>query len=86
MHIPRWLHHRYRVGCSLRLFLCQVAEKTVHMLCSFFQLALGLDISNSSILTLIPYLAMIAATPFVGALTAQHNELVVPPTTVHARS
>mmetsp|Transcript_20703 Transcript_20703/g.62399 ORF Transcript_20703/g.62399 Transcript_20703/m.62399 type:complete len:551 (+) Transcript_20703:239-1891(+) len=33
---------------------------------SFFQLALGLDISNSSILTLIPYLAMIAATPFVG--------------------
>lgn len=33
---------------------------------SFFQLALGLDIGNSSLLTLVPYIAMITATPFVG--------------------
>ncbi len=56
------------------------------MLCSFFQLALGLDISNSSILTLIPYLAMIAATPFVGALKAQRNGLVVPYACIRAHN
>lgn len=33
---------------------------------SFFQLALGLDIGKSSLLTLVPYIAMITTTPFVG--------------------
>jgi MFS transporter, ACS family, solute carrier family 17 (sodium-dependent inorganic phosphate cotransporter), other len=33
---------------------------------SYFDLALGLQVSQSSILTLIPYLAMVIMTPFVG--------------------
>lgn len=33
---------------------------------SFFELALGLNVESSSLLTLIPYLAMTAMTPFVG--------------------
>ena len=32
---------------------------------SYFELALGLDVQNSSLLTLIPYLAMTAMTPLV---------------------
>lgn len=33
---------------------------------SYFELSLGLDVANSSLLTLIPYIAMTAMTPFVG--------------------
>lgn len=33
---------------------------------SFFELSLGLNVESSSLLTLIPYLAMTAMTPFVG--------------------
>ena len=33
---------------------------------SFFELSLGLTVESSSLLTLIPYLAMTAMTPFVG--------------------
>ena len=33
---------------------------------SYFDLALGLKVSQSSILTLVPYLAMVCMTPFVG--------------------
>ena len=33
---------------------------------SFFELSLGLNVESSSMLTLIPYLAMTAMTPFVG--------------------
>lgn len=33
---------------------------------SYFDLALGLQVSKSSILTLVPYLAMVCMTPFVG--------------------
>ena len=33
---------------------------------SFFELALGLNVESSSLLTLIPYLANVAMTPFVG--------------------
>ena len=36
---------------------------------SYFELALGLNVENSSLLTLIPYLAMMAMTPFVSALS-----------------
>ena len=32
---------------------------------SYFELALGLNVQKSSLLTLIPYLAMMAMTPFV---------------------
>lgn len=33
---------------------------------SFFELALGLNVQFSSLLTLIPYVAMVVMTPFVG--------------------
>lgn len=33
---------------------------------SFFELALGLSVQSSSLLTLIPYIAMVLMTPFVG--------------------
>ena len=33
---------------------------------SFFELSLGLNVESSSLLTLIPYIAMTAMTPFVG--------------------
>jgi MFS transporter, ACS family, solute carrier family 17 (sodium-dependent inorganic phosphate cotransporter), other len=33
---------------------------------SFYELALGLNISESSYLTLVPYLSMVVMTPFVG--------------------
>ena len=33
---------------------------------SFFQLALHLDVETSSLLTLVPYIAMSVMTPFVG--------------------
>lgn len=33
---------------------------------SYFELSLGLNVESSSLLTLIPYLAMTAMTPFVG--------------------
>ena len=33
---------------------------------SFFELALGLNVQSSSLLTLIPYIAMVLMTPFVG--------------------
>lgn len=33
---------------------------------SYFELALGLNVDQSSLLTLIPYIAMTAMTPFVG--------------------
>jgi hypothetical protein len=35
---------------------------------SYFELSLGLNVENSSLLTLIPYLAMTAMTPFVGPI------------------
>jgi cyanate permease len=35
---------------------------------SFFELSLGLNVESSSLLTLIPYLAMTAMTPFVGPI------------------
>lgn len=35
---------------------------------SYFELALGLSVDKSSLLTLIPYLAMTAMTPFVGPI------------------
>lgn len=33
---------------------------------SYFEMALGLNVGNSSLLTLVPYVAMSAMTPFVG--------------------
>jgi MFS transporter, ACS family, solute carrier family 17 (sodium-dependent inorganic phosphate cotransporter), other len=33
---------------------------------SYFELALGLNVESSSLLTLIPYIAMTCMTPFVG--------------------
>lgn len=35
---------------------------------SYFELSLGLNVESSSLLTLIPYLAMTAMTPFVGPI------------------
>ena len=40
---------------------------------SYFELALGLNVQKSSLLTLIPYLAMMAMTPFVRPDTHAHN-------------
>ena len=36
------------------------------MRCRYFELALGLNVEKSSLLTLIPYIAMTLMTPFVG--------------------
>ena len=44
---------------------------------SYFELALGLDVQNSSLLTLIPYLAMTAMTPFVSLSSALRSLMSV---------
>lgn len=36
---------------------------------SFFELSLGLNVESSSLLTLVPYIAMVAMNPFVGPVT-----------------
>ena len=38
---------------------------------SYFELSLGLNVESSSLLTLIPYLAMTAMTPFVGPVAGR---------------
>ena len=43
---------------------------------SYFELALGLNVQNSSLLTLIPYLAMTAMTPVVRVLPYVYSQHV----------
>jgi len=50
----------------MRLFHCRGYYTLLAWLPSYFELSLGLNVESSSLLTLIPYLAMTAMTPFVG--------------------
>ena len=52
------------VGCAS----CRGYYTLLAWLPSYFELSLGLNVESSSLLTLIPYLAMTAMTPFVGPI------------------
>jgi len=72
--------HSYVKRCALKHASISLLQTTVPAvqgyytlmawLPSYFELALGLDVQNSSLLTLIPYLAMTAMTPFVSLVSA----------------
>ena len=48
--------------------ICRGYYTLLAWLPSYFELSLGLNVESSSLLTLIPYLAMTAMTPFVGPI------------------
>ena len=53
---------------AIELPLCRGYYTLLAWLPSYFELSLGLNVESSSLLTLIPYLAMTAMTPFVGPI------------------